>query len=351
MIAAARADAVPRSASSLFLATSAASVADALHLDVVHLDGKTGGAGALGNELRDDVVIQLDDALTLATNEELRDVRGVRRLTGDISIQGIDTMNETCGQKEFQSSIHGDRCERPLAFLQAGENVVGTDGSVPFENQLEHAAPDGRQLQLLLFADSLRVTHASFDAPLVIVLAARLGEFDAGSSHENDIDNAGGVGGGPRAHWAVASRDTKHCSFPDATSVLNAAATCGIAAGSTGPITPENVQQWGQIRRSVLALVLDSWWCEKYPAKPIRKIAHNNACAARKVGELDRRRSRMFTLAGAQISAGNCRRNISRPALDGRAPRLPRGNPDRWGWFVGKHRQRRAPVHRQLAPK
>jgi hypothetical protein len=226
-----------------FLAASTAVVADALDFDVVHLDRKTGGPRALGDELRDDVVIQFDDPLTIAADEELTHVRGVRRLAGNIGVQGVDSMNEARRQQELQGSIDGDRCERPLAFLETGENVVGADGGMPLENQFEHPTPDGRQLQLLLLADSLRVTHASVDAPLVIVLAAGLGKFDAGSFHENDIGTAGRVAGGPRAHWAIAGRGMKHPSSREATSMQNAAAIGGIATDSAGPITPENVQQ------------------------------------------------------------------------------------------------------------
>lgn len=111
----------------------------------------------------------LGHRVALATNEEGRGVILSRMGAGDKSVEAFDFMRKPMAHEKIQRAVdHGGLRSQPLG-AQDVEDFIGTHGTVFAEQDFQHAAADGGELQLVLRAMRLDGAEGIAHAALVIV--------------------------------------------------------------------------------------------------------------------------------------------------------------------------------------
>ncbi len=136
---------------------------------------ETGGAAAVGERALQRRVVDLDDAVALAADEELADVLAARRVAADEGVQRIDAVHEPGFDQELERAVHGGWCGL-VAFLgELGEDVIRADGFVRAPDDLEHALAHRRELEAARGADFFGRADGTADAGGMIMTAGHAG--------------------------------------------------------------------------------------------------------------------------------------------------------------------------------
>ncbi len=89
---------------------------------------------------------------------------------GDKGIQALDPVRESVGRKEVERTIRHRRLCREAIFAKYFQNVVGTHGAMPLQEDFEDALARGRQLQAVACATLRHHTHGIRNALVMIVV-------------------------------------------------------------------------------------------------------------------------------------------------------------------------------------
>jgi hypothetical protein len=157
--------------------------AQTLDLDVVTVSRETCGFRLLREQTADGGVIEFDNLVAFAADEELSRVHGFRYFASDKGVDGIDAVDESCLEQKLQGPINGGRSLCAFSLFQRAQNVICADGSVALCNQLEHASTDRSELKAALRAHFLGSSHDARHAPAVIVLATGFRKLESGCLH------------------------------------------------------------------------------------------------------------------------------------------------------------------------
>src|SRR5215472_60911 len=116
------------------------------------LDGEAVEAEAAGGGLApgaggDLAALDLRHLAAPGADQELAGVVLLRLRAADIGVQGFQPVDEALGDEEIERPVDGGRGRgtHPRLAMEGLQNRIGADGLVLAPDDLEHAAPDGRQ--------------------------------------------------------------------------------------------------------------------------------------------------------------------------------------------------------------
>ncbi len=143
------------------------------HLDERLHDGKSGMRGRRRDCPADPGIGNLADRAATIANQELSAVRRRTLGAGHIGVQAGQPMDETLGDQELESPVHGDRCRALAVGGEPFQNLVGTDGNVALSDNFQDPPALGGQPDPTCLADGFGTGEDRRNAAAVIVIHSR----------------------------------------------------------------------------------------------------------------------------------------------------------------------------------